>query len=324
MTSPPTIRIAEPGPGERLAPDDALGKAELGGDRADLVLEQHPQRLDQVEVEVLGQAADVVVRLDRRRRRPVAAGLDHVGVERALDEEAGVVELRRLLLEDADELLADDLALALGLVDAGEPGEEALGGVDVDQAVAEALAEGRDDLLGLVLAHQAVVDEHAGELVADRPVDEQRRGRRVDAAGEPADDARRRRPGRGSARPARRSPRPATSALAAGDLAQEALEDLGAVGRVDDLGVELDPVEAALRRSRRRRPASRGSRRARRSPAGASKTVSRWLIQHCCSAGSPASRRPPPLVRVSSVRPNSPASAPSTRPPSAWTIACIP
>ena len=62
-------------------------------------------------------------------------------------------------------------------------------GVDVDQRDAEALAEGLDDLLGLVLAHQAVVDEDAGELVADRPVDERRRGRRVDAAGEAADDA---------------------------------------------------------------------------------------------------------------------------------------
>ena len=46
-----------------------------------------------------------------------------------------------------------------------------------------------DDLLGLVLAQQPVVDEHAGELVADRAVDERRRGRGVDAAREAADDA---------------------------------------------------------------------------------------------------------------------------------------
>ena len=71
----------------------------------------------------------------------------------------------------------------------GEPGEEALRGVDVDERDPELLAEGVDDLLGLVLAQQAVVDEHAGELVADRAVDERRGGRRVDAAGEPADHA---------------------------------------------------------------------------------------------------------------------------------------
>ena len=77
----------QPGSGERLAPDEPLGQAELGADRADLVLEQRPQRLHELELEVVGQPADVVVGLDRRRAG-AAARLDHVGVERALDEEA--------------------------------------------------------------------------------------------------------------------------------------------------------------------------------------------------------------------------------------------
>ena len=48
----------------------------------------------------------------------LAARLDHVGVERPLDEPGHVAELARLLLEDADELLADPLALLLGVADA--------------------------------------------------------------------------------------------------------------------------------------------------------------------------------------------------------------
>ena len=77
-----------------------------------------------------------------------AAGLDHVGVERALDEEARVLavasgELRRLLLEDADELGADHLALGLGLGDAAQPLEEARLGVDGDERHLEGVAEGR-------------------------------------------------------------------------------------------------------------------------------------------------------------------------------------
>jgi len=36
----------ESGPRERLAPDEALGQAELRADGAHLVLEEHPQRLD--------------------------------------------------------------------------------------------------------------------------------------------------------------------------------------------------------------------------------------------------------------------------------------
>ena len=49
-----------------------------------------------------------------------AAGLDHVGVERALHEEAGVLDAAGGVLEDADEQLADRLALVLGVDDALE------------------------------------------------------------------------------------------------------------------------------------------------------------------------------------------------------------
>ena len=56
---------------EGLAPDDLVGQAELLADGAHLVLEQQAQRLDQVEGQVLGQPAHVVVRLDVGRRRRV-------------------------------------------------------------------------------------------------------------------------------------------------------------------------------------------------------------------------------------------------------------
>ena len=48
----------------------------------------------------------------------------------------------------------------------------------------EVVVERLDDLLGLVLAQHAVVDEDAGEPVADRAVHEQRGHGRVDAARE--------------------------------------------------------------------------------------------------------------------------------------------
>ncbi len=87
-----------------------------------------------------------------------------------------------LVLEDADELGADDLPLGLGVSLARELREEALLGVDVDELDPQLLAEGLDDLLALALSHQAVVDEDAGELIADRPVDERRGSCRVDPA----------------------------------------------------------------------------------------------------------------------------------------------
>ena len=140
----PTMRTAEAGPGEGLAPHDLVGQAELGADAADLVLEQAPQRLDQLEVHVVGQAADVVVALDDRGvGRPA---LDDVGVERALHEEAGVGEPAGVLLEHPDEQLADRLALLLRVGHARQPLEEAVAGVDVDELDALVAVERLDDL----------------------------------------------------------------------------------------------------------------------------------------------------------------------------------
>ena len=89
---------------ERVAPDEMLGQAQLAAERAHLVLEQLAQRLDQLQVHALGQAADVVVRLDgHRRAADERHALDHVGIERALRQELGAAELLGLLVEHLDE-----------------------------------------------------------------------------------------------------------------------------------------------------------------------------------------------------------------------------
>ena len=148
----------------------------------------------------LGQAADVVVRLDRRGDALLAAGLDHVGVERSLHEERHAADPLRLLLEDADELLADPLALLLGIGDPLEPRQEPLLRLHVDERDVEVVLERLDHLQRLVLAQQAVVDEHARELVADRLVTSSA----ATAESTPPDSAqstRAGRPARGSRRP---------------------------------------------------------------------------------------------------------------------------
>ena len=103
-------------------------------------------------------------------------------------EEIESPELRRLALEDLDERGADDLALLFRIVDPGQSGEEQVGRRRRRPAAAAAL-EARLDLLRLVLPHHAVVDEDARQPVADRPMDQQRRDRGVDAAAQAADDA---------------------------------------------------------------------------------------------------------------------------------------
>ena len=61
--------------------------------------------------------------------------------------------------------------------------------LDVHERHVEVAVERLDDLRRLVLAQEAVVDEDADELVADRLVHEQRRDRRVDAARQRAEHA---------------------------------------------------------------------------------------------------------------------------------------
>ena len=59
--------------------------------------------------------------------------------------------------------------------------------VHVDERHVRVLGERLDDLLGLVVPQETVVDEDARQIVTDGPVDEHRRRRRIDPAGESAD-----------------------------------------------------------------------------------------------------------------------------------------
>ena len=79
------------------------------------------------------------------------------------------------------------LRFVLRVGDAGERVEEPVGGVDGVQPRAGGGHEVALHLLALARAQQAVVDEHAGEAVADGALDERGGHRGVDAAGEPAD-----------------------------------------------------------------------------------------------------------------------------------------
>ena len=78
----------------------------------------------------------------------------------------------RFLVEHGDEFAADDLALLLGIVDAGQLGQEPLGGVDHDQVHLEGTTKERLDLYGFTCPQKTVVDEDAGQPVAHRTVDQ--------------------------------------------------------------------------------------------------------------------------------------------------------
>lgn len=147
-------------------------QAERQTKRADLVLKEVVERLDEVEVHALGERDQVVVALDggRLAARLASAGLDDVGVDGALSQILDRLAIALELLGDREELFpelrADDAALLLRLGHAGQKLGIAVLGVDVDKVDVKLLGEDLLHLLGLTLAQQTVVDEHTGHLLA--------------------------------------------------------------------------------------------------------------------------------------------------------------
>ena len=232
--------------------DERFRQIELAAERAHFVLEQFAQRLDELHVHALRQAADIVMRLDRHRR-PAGErhAFDHVRIERALRQKIGrtfsvTCDFLGLALEHVDEQFADGLALFLRIVDAFERLEEKILGGDMHQRNVVVAAKQSDDALAFTEPQQPVIDEDASELIADRLVDENGGDRGIDAAGQAADHpALPDLPADFVDRFVLECPhRPIAGA--AGDVAHEVAQDGGAVRRVDDFKMELRGVEPAL------------------------------------------------------------------------------
>src|SRR5262249_24481392 len=159
--------------GKGMAIDHVARQAELDPEPPHFVLEELAQWLDELEMHALRQSPDVVMRLDDVRLAGArAGGFDDVGVDGALRQEAHVLQAVRLLVEYLDEDAANDLALGLRVGHPRESREEARPGIDADHVHAKMLCEGAHHLLRLAEPQQPVIDEHAGELIADGAVQE--------------------------------------------------------------------------------------------------------------------------------------------------------
>jgi hypothetical protein len=101
-----------------MPPDDSGRQAELRSDRTHLVLEQRAQRLHQLELQIVGQSADIVMALDIGGTL-TATGLNNVRIQRSLYQELNLTGLADHLagssLERPNAQPTDDLALLLGI-----------------------------------------------------------------------------------------------------------------------------------------------------------------------------------------------------------------
>src|SRR6185437_2607583 len=92
-------------------------------------------------------------------------------------------------LEDVDEELSDRLALQFGLGDAGKLAKKLLRCINMHKRDVVVMPEQIDHRFGLIQPEQAVIDEDASELVADRFMDQHGGDGGIDPAGEAADHA---------------------------------------------------------------------------------------------------------------------------------------
>ena len=171
---------------EWLTIDDFFRKTQLTAELADFVFEEFTKWFDEGEFHILRETAYIMMGLDGRSGR--GAGFYNVRIEGARYEEFHIFELVRFFLEGMDEFCTDGLTFLFRFGDAFQKGHEVLGCIDVYQLHVEFVRKGIDDLFCFAETQEAVVDENAGQLIADGFVYEDSCDRGVDAAGEGADD----------------------------------------------------------------------------------------------------------------------------------------
>src|SRR5690606_24603194 len=107
---------------------------------------------------------------------------DDVGIQRALRKVLGLADRLQGLLEHLHERAADDLPLLFRILDSLETAKEDRRCIDHAEVDVEMVAVQLLNRLAFVLAQQAVVDEHARQLPADRTMYQRRGYRRIDAS----------------------------------------------------------------------------------------------------------------------------------------------
>ena len=131
-----------------MSPDDGFGQAEDFADSAHFIFEKIAEGFDEVEAELFGEAADVVVQFDIGGCAGVAvAGFDDVGIEGALGEKLRALDGLGFALEGFDEFAADYFALLLGVGDAAEIAQEIFSRIVHAEVDFEVVAEGGFDKL---------------------------------------------------------------------------------------------------------------------------------------------------------------------------------
>ena len=170
-----------------MSPDKLLWQTEGEAELSDFIFEEVPQRFDQFKLQVFGQATHIMVQFDRRRG-PVSSSptFDDVGIECALSKKVRTFNLGGLIRKTVDEGAADTAAFFLRVSHAGKHVKKPILSWYDMQVCLEVVSEFLNDGSRLVFPEQAIVDQDAGELIANCPADESGHNGRINAAREAA------------------------------------------------------------------------------------------------------------------------------------------
>ena len=117
------------------------------------------------------------------------ARFDDIGVQRALNEELGVVETAFGIFKNTNEQFADCFALFFRVGKTSETFKETITRTHMDQFNALMALECFNDLFAFAETHEARVDKHTCELRTDCLVHERSRNGGIDATGQPTNGA---------------------------------------------------------------------------------------------------------------------------------------
>ncbi len=178
------------GAGEGLPPDHLLGKPQGRACFPHLVFEEIAQWLDQFEPHHLWKPANIVVGLYRCRFPAHRGGaLYDIGIECPLRQEIDLPNLVCLFFKDGDEFVPDPAPLFFGIDDSLKTLQESVRSIHIYHIHLEILAKGPEGAFDFLPSEEAVVDENAGQLFTDCPMDDGGNHSGIDTAGKGTDDS---------------------------------------------------------------------------------------------------------------------------------------
>ena len=167
---------------KRVPKNHFARQAEFETDLPDFVFKQFAQWLDQRHAHIIGQAADVVVRLDNLcLARGRTGRFDDVGIYSSLREPFDVFEFLCLFVKYLDKHAADDFAFVFRIRLTRKRIKESIRRIYTNHFDTEMLGERPHNLVTFVVAEKSVVDEYTSQLIANRFVQQCRNHRRIHA-----------------------------------------------------------------------------------------------------------------------------------------------